>query len=76
MADSMEAQAEYGIELCAWEDLKNCQALILAVPHAHYLELSVEDFGAMMVEDATLVDIKSVLDRGELDHAKLNVWRM
>jgi UDP-N-acetyl-D-galactosamine dehydrogenase len=76
MADSAEAEAEYGIDLCAWEDLGNCQAVILAVPHAQYLALSVEDFGAMMVEDATLVDIKSVLDRGELDDAKLNVWRL
>jgi len=76
LADLAEAQAEYGIELCAWEDLNNCQAVILAVPHAQYLALSVEDFGAMMVEDATLVDIKSVLDRGELDDAKLNVWRL
>ena len=76
LADSAEAQEEYGIELSAWEDLKDCQAVILAVPHAQYLELGVADFGAMMVEDATLVDIKSVLDRGELDAAGLNVWRV
>ena len=50
--------------------------MILAVPHAQYLKLGAADFGAMMVEDATLVDIKSVLDRGELDDAKINVWRV
>jgi hypothetical protein len=38
--------------------------------------LEVADFGAMMDEGATLVDIKSVLDRAELDSAKLNVWRL
>jgi UDP-N-acetyl-D-galactosamine dehydrogenase len=76
LADSAEAQAEYGIELCTSQDLVNCQAVILAVPHAQYLQLSVAEFGAMMDEGATLIDIKSVLDRGELEKAKLNVWRL
>jgi UDP-N-acetyl-D-galactosamine dehydrogenase len=76
LADALEAQAEYGLELCDWTDLVNCSAVILAVPHAQYLALSVADFSAMMLEDATLVDIKSVLDRGELGAAELNVWRV
>lgn len=76
LADPAEAMAEYGIELCAREDLKNCQAVILAVPHAQYLHLNVAEFGAMMDEGATLIDIKSVLDRGEMERAKLNVWRL
>lgn len=76
LADTSEAQAEYGIALCAWEELRNCQAVILAVPHAQYLQMSVSEFGVMMDEGATLIDIKSVLDRGELAAAKLNVWRL
>jgi UDP-N-acetyl-D-galactosamine dehydrogenase len=76
LADPAEALAEYGIELCARENLRNCQALILAVPHAQYLQLSVAEYGAMMDEGATLIDIKSVLDRGEMERAKLNVWRL
>ena len=43
---------------------------------SQYLALEVADFGAMLVEGATLIDIKSVLDRGELEKAKLNVWRL
>lgn len=76
LADPAEALAEYGIELCARENLQNCQAVILAVPHAQYLQLNVAEFGAMMDEGATLIDIKSVLDRGEMKRAKLNVWRL
>ncbi len=76
LANPAEAQAEYGIELCALQDLRNCHAVILAVPHAQYLQLSVADYGAMMDEGATLIDIKSVLDRAELKKAKLNVWRL
>ena len=76
LADPAEAQAEYGISLCDWEDLKSCQAVILAVPHVQYLAMSAANFGEMMVDGATLVDIKSVLDRAALDQAALNVWRL
>lgn len=76
MADPAEAQAEYGITLCSRQDLRNCQAVILAVPHSQYLQWDVAEYGAMMVAGATLIDIKSVLDRARLQQAKLNVWRL
>ena len=76
LAEPAEAQAEYGITLCDWQDLRSCQAVILAVPHAQYLRASVSEFAAMMDKDATLIDIKCVLDRRELEAAKLNVWRL
>ncbi len=76
LANPTEALEEYGIELCGLQDLSHCQAVILAVPHAQYLQMGPEEFGAMMDEDATLVDIKSVLDRAELEKAKLHVWRL
>jgi UDP-N-acetyl-D-galactosamine dehydrogenase len=76
LANPTEALEEYGIELCKFEDLSHCQAVILAVPHAQYLQMGPEEFGAMMDEGATLVDIKSVLDRAELEKAKLHVWRL
>jgi UDP-N-acetyl-D-galactosamine dehydrogenase len=76
LADAAEAHEEYGISLCKWEELKNCQAVILAVPHAKYLQQSVSAFGAMMDKDATLIDIKCVLDRVEMEAANLNVWRL
>jgi UDP-N-acetyl-D-galactosamine dehydrogenase len=76
LADPSEAHEEYGISLCQWQDLKNCQAVILAVPHRQYLSQSVSEFAAIMDEGATLIDIKCVLDRAEVDAAKLNIWRL
>ncbi|WP_239017353.1 nucleotide sugar dehydrogenase [Seongchinamella sediminis] len=76
LADAAEAREEYGIELCAREELTDCQAVILAVPHAEYLQLDVAAFGAMMVADATIIDIKSVLNRRDCSAAGLNVWRV
>ncbi|MFT4517680.1 MAG: UDP-N-acetyl-D-galactosamine dehydrogenase [Halioglobus sp.] len=76
LAEAKEAEAEYGLQLCEMADLKDCQAVILAVPHTEYLALSVADFKSMMDKDATLVDIKSILDRKELTEAGLNFWRV
>jgi UDP-N-acetyl-D-galactosamine dehydrogenase len=76
IANPSEAMAEYGIELCAWRDLGNCSAVILAVPHKEYLQKGVAEYCAMMAEGATLLDIKSVFDRGELDAANLKYWRL
>ena len=76
LADPAEALHEYGIGLCDESDLRDCQAVILAVPHAHYLQLDLDDFAAMMDEAATLVDIKSVMDRAALDAKGIQYWRV
>ena len=76
LADPEEALHEYGLELKAWEELADCQAVILAVPHARYLALDIADFSALLAADGTLIDIKSVLDRDKLAAARLNVWRL
>jgi UDP-N-acetyl-D-glucosamine/UDP-N-acetyl-D-galactosamine dehydrogenase len=76
LADPMEAQEEYGITLTPWEGLADCQAVILAVPHAQYLALEIRDLGALLGEDGILIDIKSVLDRDKLAGAAQSVWRL
>jgi len=76
LANPDEALEEYGIELCDLSTGTDCHAGILAVPHAQYLEMGPAQLGAMVVEGATLIDIKSVLDRGKLQAANLKVWRL
>ena len=76
LADPVDAKQEYGVELHSLDEMKDCQAVILAVPHAQYLALAPEDLGAMMSEDAILIDIKSVMDREGLAAQNLSVWRL
>ena len=76
LADPVDAKQEYGVELHSLDEMKDCQAVILAVPHAQYLALAPEDLGAMMSEDAILIDIKSVIDREGLAAQNLSVWRL
>ena len=76
LADPAEAQQEYGLELATWEQLVDCQAIVLAVPHKSYLELDESDLGALLVAGGALIDVKSVLDRGRLADMGLSVWRL
>ena len=76
LADPHEAQVEYGITLASWQELTDCTAVILAVPHTQYLSLEISELGAMLSADGTLIDIKSVLDREQLAAAGLSVWRV
>ncbi|MBF0259338.1 MAG: nucleotide sugar dehydrogenase, partial [Desulfamplus sp.] len=46
MADPSEALKYYGINLCSWDELKNLDALILAVSHADYRKMATDDFVA------------------------------
>ncbi|SRR6056297_198446 len=76
LAEPGEAQREYGIQLRDIDDLKASQAVVLAVPHAQYLAWDIAQFSSLLDENAVLVDIKSVLDRGDLASAGINVWRV
>lgn len=75
LADSQEAQSEYGIELIDWEELSHLDAMILAVPHKAYLEMPDQELLASLNPDGVLIDVKSVLDPTTL-HKTLNYWSL
>ncbi|MHB0912220.1 MAG: nucleotide sugar dehydrogenase [Armatimonadota bacterium] len=61
-ASSRETEAEYGIQLCAWDDLEDLDAVILAVPHREYLEKGCDWIAGMVRPGSVLFDIKSALN--------------
>ncbi len=76
LASKSEALHEYGIELSKWEELKNSDAIVLAVPHSDYRKLRVLDLKSLMNTEAILIDVKSCVDRAELDAHQINYWRL
>ncbi|MGF1562414.1 MAG: nucleotide sugar dehydrogenase [Geminicoccaceae bacterium] len=64
---SAEAAAhEYGLALCALDDVQAQDALILAVPHRTYLALGTHDLAGRVQPGGVIIDVKSVLQRAEL----------
>lgn len=62
LADIHEAQHEYGIQLVDWQDMSNLDAVVLAVSHQAYLDMSRDRLLACVRSGGVLMDIKSILD--------------
>jgi UDP-N-acetyl-D-galactosamine dehydrogenase len=77
IAKNDEARHEYGISLTAWSDLPaDADALVLAVGHSDYLARSTEALLASLKPGGVVIDVKSLLDRGEVTRAGYRLWRL
>jgi UDP-N-acetyl-D-galactosamine dehydrogenase len=75
LADSQEAQQEYGIDLVNWQDLSNLDALILAVTHQAYRDMSCDQLLACLRSGGVLMDVKSIFDPAILP-PNVNYWSL
>lgn len=79
-AENDDAKKEYGIDLIPFEELKNMDAVIIAVAHNKYFELTQKDIDAIFAEgsnsEKVLIDVKGILDRKEYEAAGYCYWRL
>ena len=79
-ADAEEAKNEYGIDFDLVEDIKEMDAIVVAVGHDQFLRFIQEDFNKMFKEGSNkskvLLDIKGILDRKEYEVAGYRYWRL
>ena len=78
VADAREAYLAYGIEFTDIEEIRDMDAVILAVAHEEYKSLTQDDFEKLYRTDIgkVLVDVKAVLDRSEYEAAGYVYWRL
>lgn len=79
-ADAEEAKHEYGIVFESIEDITEVDAIVVAVGHDQFKNLSQEHFDKMFKEGSNegkvLLDIKGTLDRKEYEAAGYKYWRL
>jgi len=75
LADAEETIHEYQIKLSPLENLKECDALILAVTHKEFLTLGEERLQALIKKGGVLFDIKSSMDREKI-REDLHYWSL
>lgn len=79
-AENDDAKKEYGIDLIPFKELKDMDAVIIAVAHNKYFELTQKDIDAIFAEGANsekvLIDVKGILDRKEYEAAGYCYWRL
>lgn len=77
-ADAAEAERLYGITFCTMEDIKDMDAVIIAVAHDDFMKLTKKDIEGFFNPNNSvkvLADIKGILDRKEYEN-DFSYWRL
>ncbi|PKN36332.1 MAG: nucleotide sugar dehydrogenase [Deltaproteobacteria bacterium HGW-Deltaproteobacteria-20] len=77
LADMHEAKVEYGVDLLPLAELRQLDALILAVSHGEFAQLDASRIAAMFKDPASgiVIDVKGFLDRDALSR-EFKYWRL
>lgn len=78
-ADADEAKRLYGIAFSSMEDIKDMDAVIVAVSHTQFLDLSKEDidgFYHVKHNRRVLMDIKGLFDKKDFNEEEYLYWRL
>ena len=78
-ADAREAQRLYGVTFASMEEVKDMDAVIVAVAHDQFLSLDkerVDSFYNPSHETKVLMDLKGVLDRNRYLTEDYIYWRL
>ncbi len=75
-ADAAEARHEYGVELLAWDEMPQADAVVLAVAHKEYRQLTLDDLSRQLKVGGGVVDVKAVLNPTDVRAAGYVFWRL
>lgn len=78
VADKAEVEREYGVTITNEQNIRDMDAVILAVAHEPYENLSQNQIGSYYRENGprVLVDIKGILNKEEYEEAGYLYWRL
>jgi UDP-N-acetyl-D-galactosamine dehydrogenase len=76
IAESDDAEHEYGIALAPWAELPPAVAIVAAVGHQAYREMSLDALTAKLARGGVFADVKSAYDRAALEKLGYSVWRL
>lgn len=78
-ADAAEAERLYGISFVEMEEIRDVDAVILAVSHKEFEKLSPDTLNGFYKKETArrvLADLKGILDRERLEEAGYLYWRL
>ena len=75
-ANKDEALSEFNIRLYDLEELKNLDALIIAVSHNNYTHFDQRDWDRILNQNGVIIDVKSVYTHHDFIKTKFTYWRL
>jgi len=80
VADAEEARHEYGLAFDSLENVKDMDAVILAVAHDEFCDFTMDDVDKLFRDvpnnQRVLMDVKGLLNRREYEAAGYRYWRL
>ena len=77
LADENETLREYGIKLSKVEDVTDVDAVIFAIPHEKFKNITLGDLKKIYKDDKlVLIDIKGMFDKKEAEDLNYLYWRL
>ncbi len=76
VAESKEAEHEYGVKLVPWEHLPKASAIVAAVAHKEFADHSIDQMLTKLSNGGVYVDVKCTADQAALRERGVNVWRL
>lgn len=76
-ADAAEAKMLYGVEFVGMDEIKDMDAVILAVAHTEFSTFRISDIDQFFgIGKKVLLDIKGLLNRKDYEAARYSYWRL
>ena len=76
VADAAEARHEYDVELESWESLPRAHAVVAAVAHGAFRQLTPTEVMAKLAPGGLYIDVKCQADAAALRALGAKVWRL
>jgi UDP-N-acetyl-D-galactosamine dehydrogenase len=74
IANTSEAEKEYGLTLLDWDQLEIADAIIVAVPHSEIVTCTTENLLKKVKAGGCVIDVKSCLDKAAIVQAGHAIW--
>lgn len=77
LADPEEARQHYNIEIASLKEIKNVDAVVLAVAHRYYQEMGLSRIAGLCRKgQPILLDIKAIFEPETASSTGINYWRL
>ena len=76
IADPNDAKKHYDIELCDFNEIRNCDVVLLAVAHEGYKNISSAKWKKILAKKAIVMDVKSIYDNNFFASQNVIHWKL
>lgn len=79
-ANASEVKREYGVELVNLSDIKGADCVVFTVAHNEFKDMSMQMIAGLFIEgpneEKVIVDVRSILDKNQIDKIGYSYWRL